>query len=126
MSLKTPLARVKGLGSARKGVSHFWMQRVTAAALIPLMGWLLASIVAYSAADYDAAILYLKDPINVTLLLLLIVAAFAHMRLGLQVVIEDYIHREGTKIALLVLVNFASIGLAALGIVSLLSIAFSR
>lgn len=126
MSLKTPLARVKGLGSAKKGVSHFWMQRVTAAALIPLMGWLLASIVAYSAADYDAAMLYLKDPINVTLLLLLMVAAFAHMRLGLQVVIEDYIHREGTKIALLVLTNFAVIGLAALGIVSLLSIAFSR
>ena len=126
MSLKTPLSRVKGLGSAKKGVAHFWMQRVTAAALIPLLGWLLASIVAYSAADYDAAILYLKDPINVTLLLLLMVAAFTHVRLGLQVVIEDYIHREATKVALFVLVNFAAIGLAALGIVSLLSIAFSR
>lgn len=126
MSLKTPLSRVKGLGSAKKGVSHFWMQRVTAAALIPLAVWLLASVVAYSGADYDAAILFLKDPINVTLLLLLIVAAFAHARLGLQVVVEDYIRREGTKIALLVLINFAAVGLAALAAVSLLSIAFSR
>jgi succinate dehydrogenase / fumarate reductase membrane anchor subunit len=125
MSLETPLARVRGLGSAKKGVAHFWAQRVTAAALIPLCAWFLASIVAFAGADYEAVMGYLRRPVVVALFLLLIVTAFAHMRIGLQVVIEDYIQHEGTKIALLVLVSFFTIGLGALATVSLFMIAFS-
>jgi succinate dehydrogenase / fumarate reductase membrane anchor subunit len=125
MSLETPLARVRGLGSAKKGVAHFWAERITAAALIPLCAWFLASIVAYAGADYEAVMVYLRRPVVVALFLLLILAAFEHMRIGLQVVIEDYIQREGTKIALLVLVSFFTIALGALATVSLFMIAFT-
>jgi succinate dehydrogenase / fumarate reductase membrane anchor subunit len=125
MSLKTPLARVRGLGSAKQGVAHYWAERVTAAALIPLGAWFLASIVAFAGADYETVMVYLRRPVVVALFLLLILAAFEHMRIGLQVVIEDYIQREGTKIALLVLVSFFTIALGALATVSLLMIAFS-
>jgi succinate dehydrogenase / fumarate reductase membrane anchor subunit len=125
MSLETPLARVRGLGSAKKGAAHFWAQRVSAAALIPLCVWFLASIVAFAGADYEAVMVYLRRPVIVALFLLLILTAFAHMRIGLQVVIEDYVQREGTKIALLVLVRFFTVGLAALATVSLFMIAFT-
>jgi succinate dehydrogenase / fumarate reductase membrane anchor subunit len=125
MSLKTPLAHVRGLGSAKKGVAHYWAERVTAAALIPLCAWFLASIVAFAGADYETVMVYLRRPVVVALFLLLILAAFEHMRIGLQVVIEDYIQREGTKIALLVLVSFFTIGLGALATVSLFMIAFT-
>ncbi len=126
MSLKTPLGRVRGLGSAKSGVGHFWLQRATAAALVPLTVWFLASIVAYAGADYDAVVSYMKEPLVAVLFLLLVGAACWHMRLGLQVVIEDYIHREGTKIALVLLTNFFAIGLFAVAAVSLLEIVLSR
>lgn len=126
MSLKTPLSRVRGLGSAKSGVRHFWLQRVTAAALVPLTVWFLASIVAYSGADYDATITYLKQPFVSALFLLLIGATFWHMQLGLQVVIEDYIRRESTKIALIVLLNFFAIGFFAIAALAVLEITLTR
>jgi succinate dehydrogenase / fumarate reductase membrane anchor subunit len=126
MSFKTPLSRVRGLGSAKAGVGHFWAQRVTAAALVPLTVWFLASVVAYVGADYDATITYLKHPFVAVLLLLFIGATLWHTQLGLQVIVEDYIHRESTKIALIVLVTFFAIGLFAIAAMSILEIALAR
>ena len=126
MSLKTPLSRARGLGSAKSGVKHFWLQRVSALGLIPLGVWFLASVVAYSGADYETAMDYLRKPHIAALCLLFIAAAFIHMRAGLQVVVEDYIHREGSKLALLVLVDFAVFGFGAIAAVSLLKIAVSH
>jgi succinate dehydrogenase / fumarate reductase membrane anchor subunit len=125
MNLKTPLGRVRGLGSAKSGAQHFWAQRASAAALIPLTVWFLASIIAYAGADYETAMVYLRRPLVAALFVLLIGTSFWHMRLGLQVVIEDYIAREATKIALLLLVNFLTVGLGVVAGISILKIAFS-
>jgi len=111
MSIRTPLARVRGLGAARAGVAHFWQQRLTAAALVPLTVWLLWQIVAHAGADFDAARAWLAEPLTAVLLLLLVLAGFHHMRLGLAVVIDDYIHKEGTRVALLMLNAFFAYGI---------------
>ena len=123
MSIKTPLARVRGLGAARQGVAHFWAQRVTAIALVPLTIWFLASIVAFASADYDAIVIYMRRPSVTVLFLLFLSTGFYHMKLGLQVVVEDYIAREGTKIAALVLVNFFAVAAGALALFSVLKLA---
>jgi len=125
MTIKTPIGRVRGLGAAKQGVGHFTAQRATAIALVPLVIWLLASIVAFSAADFDAAMIYLRKPVVAVLMLLFLATAFTHMRLGVKVVIEDYIHREGTKIALLLLLNFFTIAIGGLAIFAVLKIAIS-
>jgi len=113
--LRTPLAKIEGLGAARTGTGHFWHERITAVALIPLSIWFVASALAYVGAQQGAVAAYFAEPINAVPMFLFIVAAVYHMALGLQVVIEDYIHQEGLKIALLVLNRFASwaIGAAA-------------
>ena len=126
MSIRTPLARVRGLGSAKEGVGHFWVQRVTAVGLVPLLVWVLSSAAAYSGASYDEIRGYIGHPVYAVLLILFLGAAFYHMKLGLQVVIEDYIHREGSKIALLVLLNLGTYLFAGLAIFSVLKIAFTE
>ena len=115
MSLRSPLGRVRGLGSAKSGTEHFWAQRVTAVALIPLTLWFVYSILALGNGDHAVASAWMQSPLNAVLLLLLIVATFHHMQLGLQVVIEDYIHVEYMKIVMLVIVKGASLlrGVAA-------------
>ena len=124
MSLRTPLARVRGLGAAKSGPTHFWLQRLTAIALVPLTVWFLASIVAYAGADYDAVIGYLRNPVVATLFLLFLGACLIHVKLGLQVIVEDYFHREGSKVALLILCDFFTYAVGALAAFSLLKIAF--
>ena len=106
--LRTPLARIEGLGAAHTGTLHFWRQRLTAVALIPLSVWFVASALAYVGAEQGAVAAFFAIPLNAILMFLLIVAAIYHMSLGLQVIIEDYIHREGLKIALLALSRGAS------------------
>ncbi len=115
-SLRADLGRARGLGSAKEGVAHWWAQRVTAVALIPLLLWFVASMVSLVGASHAAVVDWIASPVPAVLLVLLLVAAFHHAQLGLQVVIEDYVHREGTKIALILLVKAAAIvlGLAAL------------
>ena len=100
MSLRSPLDRVRGLGAAKEGVAHWWAQRMTALALIPLTVWFVASIVGLAGADYDTTVDWVGRPLPAVLLLLLIAATFHHAQLGLQVVIEDYVHHEGLKVAL--------------------------
>ena len=113
--LRTPLARARGLGSAREGVKHWWAQRLTAIALIPLVVWFAISLVMLSGADYDIARAWIGSPLVMVLLILTIVIGLHHGQLGLQVVIEDYVHGDGWKLALIVAVRFVAVifGLAA-------------
>jgi succinate dehydrogenase / fumarate reductase membrane anchor subunit len=114
-SLRTPLAKVRGLGSAKGGTHHFWLQRLTAIALIPLTIWFALSIASLASADQATVQAWMQSPLSATLLLSFLLAGFWHMKLGLQVVIEDYVHGESTKITCLILNNLVSIflGLAA-------------
>lgn len=120
MSLRSPLGRVRGLGSAKEGVDHFWAQRMTALALIPLAVWFVISLFSVLGADHGAVQAWVNSPVVAGLLILLIAATFYHAFLGLQVVIEDYIHGEGVKLATLVAVKGASWLLAIVGVVSVL------
>jgi succinate dehydrogenase / fumarate reductase membrane anchor subunit len=124
MSLRSPLGRVRGLGSAKSGTEHFWAQRVTAVALIPLTLWFVFSVMSLGGADHAAASAWMQSPVNAVLLLLLIVATFHHMQLGMQVVIEDYIHVEALKIGALVIVKGASLLLGVAAAFAVLKVSF--
>jgi len=126
MSLRSPLARVRGLGSAKDGTAHWWAQRLTALALIPLTLWFCISVIAMSGADYATVAAWAGSPLVGGLLILLLGATFYHGALGLQVVIEDYLHHEMAKLVLLLLVKAASLVLALTGILSVLLLLFSR
>ena len=118
----SPLARAMGFGSAKDGVEHWWMQRVSAVALVPLTLWFVASIIAHTGSDYAAFIAWLRTPLATIFMILLLIALFYHTALGLQVVIEDYVHSE-FKFAALVAVHLGCFALAATGIVAALRIA---
>ncbi len=116
MSLKTPLGRVAGLGSAKEGTGHWWAQRLTAVALVPLSFLFVVFVFAFAGADHARAVQMMGNPLVAVIMLLFIVAGFYHMKLGMQVVIEDYVQHEGAKTFLLVglaLGSFA-IGMAAI------------
>ena len=93
-NMRTPLSRARGLGSAQKGTEHFWLQRVTALANIPLTLFLVGALVVHACAGDATMVAFLGNPLVGVVMLLLIISAIYHMRLGLQVVIEDYIHGE--------------------------------
>ncbi len=120
MGFRTPLGRARGLGSAREGTGHWWAQRLTAVALVPLCLWFVAGILGLIGAGHGAAVAWIASPVNAILLVLLLVAVFHHSQLGLQVVIEDYVHSEWRKVALIVCVKFGALilGLAAVFAVS--------
>jgi succinate dehydrogenase / fumarate reductase membrane anchor subunit len=124
-SLRSHLGRARGLGSAHEGLHHWWVQRMTALALIPLSLWFVASIVCLAGADYATISQWLSAPFTVGALSLTILAVFYHAVLGMQVVIEDYIHTKAVKLVLLVGLQFAGFAFAAAAIVSLLMIAFA-
>lgn len=124
MTYRTPLSYARGLGSAKSGAHHWWMQRLTAVALVPLTLWFILSIIQLTGADFQTAVAWLSSPTNSVLMLLLIAATFHHMQLGLQVVIEDYVQGEGTKIVGIVLVKLVSVSLAAVAAFAVLKIAF--
>jgi succinate dehydrogenase / fumarate reductase membrane anchor subunit len=108
MSVQTPLARVQGLGAAHSGTGHFWRQRISAVALVPLSIWFVCSALGLIGADRDTAAAFLAHPVNAIAMALFVIAALNHMALGVQVVIEDYIHDEGPKVALLIFNSFFS------------------
>lgn len=122
--LRTPLARVRGLGAARSGTSHFWRQRLTAMANIPLVLFLVGLVISMHGAGYEETRAILSSPWVALPLLLLLLSVLVHMRLGMQVVIEDYVHGEGAKIVLLMLNTFFVFVLGAIGALSLLRLAF--
>jgi succinate dehydrogenase / fumarate reductase, membrane anchor subunit len=123
MGRGTPLGRVRGLGAAHAGPHHWWMQRVTAGANLLLLIWFVVSLARLPVLDHQAMVLWLKSPLVAVPLLLLVVSVCYHMRLGLQVVIEDYVH-EGTKIVLTLLANAYAVTIAVLCVFSILKIAF--
>jgi succinate dehydrogenase / fumarate reductase, membrane anchor subunit len=123
---RSPFDRTQGLGSAREGVGHWWMQRVTALALIPLTLWFAASLIARARDDYGAFILWLHSPFTSVLMVLLLIALFYHMALGLQVVVEDYVHTDRIKMPTVVVIQLGCFALAAAGIIATLRIAFGR
>ena len=113
--MQSELGRVRGLGSARSGVHHWWAERWTSLALVPLTLWFVANVVRLSGAPHQAVLDWMYSPYTVVLMLALIAMTFYHMALGLQVVVEDYIHHEGTRFAMLLLIKAAAslLGLAA-------------
>ncbi len=112
MDTRTPLSRVRGLGSAKSGTSHWWMQRVTAVALIPLSFWLINFLGLSLTAPYQQTLDWLASPINSVCIVAWIMAVFYHAALGLQVVIEDYVAAEGPKIISIWATNLAFLFLA--------------
>ena len=124
MKFRTPLARVRGLGSAKSGTHHWWMQRLTAIALIPLSLWFVASLIVVVTADHAIVVEWLHSPLVAVLCCALIVAIFYHGQLGLQVVVEDYVHTEWLKLLGIVVMKLASLLLAAACLFAVLSIAF--
>jgi len=122
---RTPLSRVKGLGSAKEGTDHFWAQRLTAIALVPLVLWLTFSIASLPDMDYLAIREWLSQPFNAIVMILFMIAGFYHSRLGLQVVIEDYIGSHGPRTASIIAVTFIAVALGVTGVFSVLRIALA-
>jgi succinate dehydrogenase / fumarate reductase, membrane anchor subunit len=122
--LRSPLGRAFGLGSAKEGVEHWWAQRISAVALIVLGLWFAASLVSLAGADRAAMLRWLREPLPAILTILTVIAVFYHGALGLQVVIEDYVHTEWVKISSLVAVRLLSLALAVAGIFAVMRIAF--
>ena len=123
MSFRTPLARARGLGSARHGTRHFWNQRITAVALVPLCAWFVFSMVAVGGAHYDAVHEWARQPGTALLLGVFTISLFYHAQLGIQVVIEDYVHTQWLKVASLMLLKLLAFLLAAAALLALLRIA---
>jgi succinate dehydrogenase / fumarate reductase membrane anchor subunit len=121
---RTPIAKARGLGSAHSGARHWMHQRITAVINLVLLLWFAGSVVSLAGAGYADIIWWVRDPIVTVLLVLLIANLFYHIRLGVQVVIEDYVHKEGTKALSLILLTMVTLVLALLGIVSVLKVSF--
>ena len=119
MSLRTPLGRVRGLGSAKSGTHHWWHQRLTALALIPLAVWFIVSLLIYTGAGYVEVTGWLASPVVAGIMILLIIATFYHLKLGVQVVVEDYVHAESLKTAMVIVVNA---GCLVLGLATVLAV----
>ena len=122
--MRTPLSRVRGLGSAKDGTHHWWVQRLSAVALVPLTVWFVISVISLAGADHAAVSAWLAQPLSAVFMLLFVVATFYHLQLGVQVVIEDYIHGEATKIICLVALKLLSIALGVAGVFAVLKVAF--
>ena len=121
--MRSPLGRAVGLGSAKEGVEHWWLQRITAVALVPLSLWFVIAIIRLVGADVDTVGYWVGRPLPAILLVLLLIASFYHAALGLQVVIEDYVHAELIKLGLVITVRLLCVAFAVAGIFAVLSMA---
>ena len=124
MSLRSPLAQARGLGSAKDGVGHWWLQRLTALALIPLSIWFIYSLARYPLSDYATMVAWIRSPLVAIALVLFFVSMFWHAALGVQVVIEDYVGNESVKLLSVVAARFALYALGAASVYAVLKIAF--
>jgi len=122
--MRTELGKVRGLGAAKSGSARWWMERVTSVALIPLSVCLLASLVSGVASSHAVLTEWIANPLVAVLLILFVAVAFYHAAMGLKVVVEDYVHEHGNKIASLLIIDFLAIVGALAGIVAVLKIAF--
>ncbi|HUI34747.1 MAG TPA: succinate dehydrogenase, hydrophobic membrane anchor protein [Stellaceae bacterium] len=123
--MRSPLGRVLGLGSAKEGVQHWWMQRLTAVALVPLIIWFVIAALGMIGADRAAMVAWMHTPMSPVFAILLIVAVVYHLALGLQVVIEDYIHSEAWKLGLIIVMRLWCIVLVGRGVLAVLTLAFA-
>ncbi len=121
--MRSPLGRAIGLGSAKEGVEHWWRQRVTALALVPLTLWFVIAVIGLVGADHAAVVAWVRSPMPAVLLILLLVATFYHAALGLQVVIEDYIRGEVMRLAALLVMRLLCVLFAVRGILAVLKLA---
>ncbi len=120
--LRSPIARARGLGSAKDGTGHFWAQRLTAIALVPLLVWFVASVIGLSDMEYAEVVTWFQKPWNAILFIALFSSLAWHSMLGLQVIVEDYLHHAGLKLAVLITLKFAHILLAVTAIYAVLRI----
>ena len=123
MSLRTPLARARGLGSAKEGTQHWWGQRVTAIALVPLTLWFVISLMSVASADYATVTAWIGQPLNGIFLVLFLLVLFYHAYLGMQVVIEDYVHNEVVKLTSILVMKFVLALLAVAAVIAVVRIA---
>ena len=124
MNLRSPLSRVLGSGSAKEGTDHWWAQRLSAAALALLGCWFALALLRIGSFDYAAVLAFVARPLNAVLLLLLLLTMAYHSVLGIQVIIEDYVHAPFAKVAALVTSKFLHVFVALAGVFSVLRIAF--
>jgi succinate dehydrogenase / fumarate reductase membrane anchor subunit len=121
--MRSPLGRAIGLGSAKEGVEHWWIQRVTAIALVPLILWFVIAVIGLVGTDLETMQNWVGRPLPAILLVLLLIATFYHMSLGLQVVVEDYVHTEFAKLALVIVIRLFCFAFTVAGIFAVLMIA---
>ena len=123
-SLRSPLGAVSGLGSAKGGAHHWWMQRLTSIALVPLSIWFTVSILSLPSLDHVTVISWMAQSWTALLLVVLVLVATYHSQLGSRVVVEDYVHNSGMKTLTLVILTFAHVLLAVAGVFAILKVAF--
>jgi succinate dehydrogenase / fumarate reductase, membrane anchor subunit len=123
VSLRTPLRRVLGAGSAKEGVHHWWQQRLTSVALVPLSIWFAVSLLALPSLDHATVAAWERQGVTPLLLILLVVVATWHSQLGVRVIVEDYVPTAGTRTVTLTLLSFAHVLLAAAGVLAVLKVA---
>jgi len=122
--MRTPLRTVRGLGSAKEGAEHFWRQRLTAVANIPLILYFIGFLIAVNGAGYAGVHAALANPLTALLLIAALISILNHMRIGMQVIIEDYVHADGLKTVLLLLNTFYPVAVGVVSIYALLKISF--
>jgi len=123
-SLRSPLAKVLGQGSAKEGVQHWWAQRLTSIALVPLTVWFVVSLLSLPSYDHTTIVAWMGQLWTAVFLILLVLAATWHSQLGVRVVVEDYVHGSGTKTLMLTLVTFFHVVVAVAGVLAILKVAF--
>lgn len=123
MSLRSPIGRARGLGSAQDGTTHFWVQRLTAIALVPLLIWFISGVVGLVGADYCTVVAWISRPVNAVLFILLLSTMCWHSMLGMQVIVEDYLHTGWSKLGALIVLKFGHVLVAVAGTYAIVSIA---